>query len=224
MAIATVGLVNRSRKAAMLGAAAVTATALAAGLTSPAVLPSAAALDLNAVTTGPLLKIAEIAGINTIEIPDVPVVGSITVDLTYAKNNPVTLADAINAYPLGGFNALGTSFKRQPGGLLGTAILAGSGPGAFNAGLAYEALLSSAEGNTLPGYTPMVASGLVNSVTGAPPPCTPSFLCVQGTNITNLAVVEVNNPGTPNGNAAQLRLGRGCQPSSISMVMVMVVV
>lgn len=48
-----------------------------------------------------------------------------------------------------------------------------------------------------PGYTPLEASGKVNSVTGAP--CTTGPSCIQGTNVTNLAVLEVNDPGTPNG-------------------------
>ena len=73
----------------------------------------------------------------------------------------------------------------------------GAGQGAYNAGLAYQALLSSAQGATLPGYSPLVARGRVNSATGVS--CTSGLTCVQGTNVTNLAVLLVNNPGTPNG-------------------------
>lgn len=40
-------------------------------------------------------------------------------------------------------------------------------------------------------------SGTVNSLTGQP--CTSGLSCVQGINVTNLAVAQVNNPGTPNG-------------------------
>ena len=192
MSLAT-GLGQMGRNAALLSAVAVTTTALAAGLASP----GAEALTLDAVTTGPLLKLADIAGVKTLDIPDVPLVGSITVNLNNAPIDIVGLADAINAYPFGGFVPVAATFSRQPGGALGTAILAGSGLGAFKSGQSYEALLSSAGGNTLPGYTPLVPSGRVNSVTGVS--CTTGLACVQGTNVTNLAVIEVNNPGTPNG-------------------------
>lgn len=192
MALAAHRSGSKSRKAAMMSAA-VTAGALVAGLTAPA----AEALTLDAVTTGPLMKLADIAGIKTLDVPDVPVVGTITVNLNNMPINTVALADAINAYPFGGFVPGFATFSRQPGGALGTAILAGSGLGAFKSGLSYEALLSSAGGTTLAGYTPLVPSGRVSSVTGAS--CTSGLTCVQGTNVTNLAVLEVNNPGTPNG-------------------------
>ncbi len=181
------------RKGALLSAVTATTTALAVGMASP----GASALTLDAVTTGPLMKLLDIAGVNTLDIPNVPVVGSITVNLNNAPIDIVGLADAINAYPFGGFVPVFATFSRQPGGSLGTAILAGSGLGAFKSGQSYEALLSSAGGTTLPGYTPLVPSGRVNSVTGVP--CTSGLTCVQGTNVTNLAVIEVNNPGTPNG-------------------------
>ncbi len=42
-----------------------------------------------------------------------------------------------------------------------------------------------------------MARGRVNSATGVS--CTSGLTCVQGTNVTNLAVLLVNNPGTPNG-------------------------
>ena len=163
-----------NKKAAMVGAAAITATAMAAGLTAPA-----GALTLDATTTGPLFRLADIFGLESVTVPNVPVIGDLTVNFAYAPNDPVILADTINAYPFAGSALLG--YKRQPGGIFGSAILAGSGLGAYNSGTAYEALLSSAAGQTLPGYTPLV-----------PPPG-------SGTNITNLAVLQVNNPGTPNG-------------------------
>jgi hypothetical protein len=62
---------------------------------------------------------------------------------------------------------------------------------------AYQAMLSSANGNTLPGYSPLVAAGKVNSITGQP--CSSGITCVQGTNVTNLPMALVRNPQTPNG-------------------------
>lgn len=159
--------------------------------------PANADVDFAAVTTGPLFAIAQGVGFNTIVIEDVDVIGNITLRLAWAPGAPRVLSNAVNAIPLGSFNPLDDTFKRQPGGALGAVILAGTGASAYNAGLAYQALLSSAGGATPPGYTPLEPSGTVNSLTGAP--CADGPGCVQGTNITNLAVLQVNNPGTPNG-------------------------
>ena len=183
----------RSRLAA-LGAAAVTTTALVAGQAAPA---AQADVTFGAVATGPLFRLAQAAGVTTIDIDDVDVIGTIHINMGYAPMLPTVLADSINAFPFAGFAPVFATFKRQPGGSLGAAILGGSGLGAFNAGVAYDALLASAGGNTPAGYTPLSPSGKVNSLTGVPCDTGPS--CVQGTNITNLAVAEVNNPGTPNG-------------------------
>jgi hypothetical protein len=176
----------------LLSAAAV-ATAVMA---TPATLPHAGAdVDFNAVTTGPLFRIAEAAGLFNVTIPDVPVLGALTIHFGYTNSDPVNLNNQINDFPFGNYT-LGTA-KRQPGGTLGIAILAASGPAAFKATEAYRALLSSAAGETQEGYDPLVAAGRVNSLTGAP--CTTGALCIQGTNQTNLALLLVNNPGTPNG-------------------------
>lgn len=181
-------------KLAKLGAAAVTVGAMVAGVTAPA---ASADVDFGAVTTGPLFALAQALGVTTITIQDVDVIGDIFIHTQWAPPLPTVLADNVNAFPFGGFGPIVGTFKRQPGGSLGSAILGGSGLSAYEAGVAYEALLSSAAGNTLPGYTPLEASGKVNSVTGAP--CTTGPSCIQGTNVTNLAVLEVNDPGTPNG-------------------------
>ena len=159
--------------------------------------PAAADVDFGAVTTGPLFGIAQAIGYTTIPIQDVDVIGTITIHTGWEPALPVLLADAVNAFPFGGYNPLGASFRRQPGGTLGATILGGSGFSAYNAGLAYEALLASAGGNTPAGYTALQPAGKVSSLSGAP--CTSGPGCVQGTNITNLAVLQVNNPGTPNG-------------------------
>ena len=171
-----------------------TATALAIG---PTAVPAQADVDLGAVTTGPLFGLAQLAGVDTITIQDVDVVGDIFIHTAWAPPLPRVLADGINAFPWGGFTPVFATFRRQPGGSLGSAILGGSGLSAYSAGVAYQALLSSAAGNTPAGYTPLEARGQVNSLTGAS--CTLGPTCVQGTNVTNLAVLQVNDPGTPNG-------------------------
>ena len=181
-------------KLAVLGAVAVTAGAMVAGLTPPA---AEADVTFGAVATGPLFRVAQALGVTSIDIPDIDVLGTITINLDYALSVPTVLADDVNAFPFGGFTPVISTFKRQPGGTLGAAILGGSGLGAYQAGIAYEALLASAKGNTPAGYTPLVPSGKVNSVTGEP--CTSGLTCVQGVNVTNLALAQVNNPGTPNG-------------------------
>ncbi len=181
-------------KLALLGAVAVTAGAMVAGLTAPV---AEADVTFGAVATGPLFRVAQALGVTSIDIPDIDVLGTITINLDYALSVPTVLADDVNAFPFGGFTPVISTFKRQPGGTLGAAILGGSGLGAYQAGIAYEALLASAKGNTPAGYTPLVPSGKVNSVTGEP--CTSGLTCVQGVNVTNLALAQVNNPGTPNG-------------------------
>lgn len=198
-AMAITGNVRRGKKAALSGAAAATAAVLTMGLSVPAVIPDAkAAVTLNAVTTGPVFRIADALGLNSVDITTgVSAFDPLTINLAYSNSNAVNLNNKINLFDFGGFTPLAATFKRQPGGTLGAAILAGSGQGAYNAARAYEALLSSAQGDTLPGYSPLVARGRVNSATGVS--CTSGLTCVQGTNVTNLAVLLVNNPGTPNG-------------------------
>ena len=175
-------------------AAVTTAAAVTLG---GAAIPATADVDFGAVTTGPLFGIAQAIGYTTIPIQDVDVIGTITIHTAWQPALPIVLADAVNAVGFGGYNPLGASFRRQPGGTLGSVILGGSGFSAYNAGIAYGALLASAGGNTPAGYTPLEPAGKVSSLSGAP--CTSGPTCVQGANITNLAVLQVNNPGTPNG-------------------------
>ena len=194
MATTTVGRSPKIRNSSVLGAAVTTAAALAVGLATSAVLPDANAVTYNAVTTGPLFGIANVLGVDTITIPDVPGLGSITVNFAFTNPDPTNLYDQINAFPFGSY--LNYTAARQPGGTLGAAILGGSGRGAYQAGQAYEALLASAAGNTPSGYTPLTAAG---KVTAGGQPCDSGATCQQGTNQTNLALALVNNPGTPNG-------------------------
>jgi len=183
-------------RARATAAALLTAAFMVSSLTGP---PPSRALAFDAVTTGPLLRIAQlllplINGSNTISV-DVPVIGSLDVTLNSARSKPTNLYNMIDDYPFGGFT-LG-SFFRQPGGALGTAILAASGPAGSNAVRAYEALLASGGGNTPDGFTPLAPAGRVNLITGAS--CTSGISCVQGVNVTNLAALLVNDWGTPNG-------------------------
>lgn len=168
------------------------------GSGSPAA--KAADLDFNAVTTGPLFGLLQGVGVDSISIPNVlpPVIDTLTINLANTDANPVNLADKINAYDFGGWNILNNSFRRQPGGTLGIAILGASGFATLGAAEAYQALLSSAGGTTLPGYTPLVGPGLTSTLTGSQ--CTTQgTLCKPGNNVTNLALLLVNSPLTPNG-------------------------
>ncbi|BBY58681.1 hypothetical protein MSAR_18170 [Mycolicibacterium sarraceniae] len=171
-------------------------------MTAPALLPSARAADvtLNGVTTGPVFRLLQAAGVNSVDFSNVapPLIDTLTIDFAYTDSNPVNLADQINAFPFGGWNILTNSFRRQPGGILGSALLAGSGFATLDTNDAYQALLSSAGGNTLPGYTPLVGPGLINTLTGAQCSSQGTF-CRPGENVTNLALLLLNSPLTPNG-------------------------
>ncbi|BBY63711.1 PE-PPE domain-containing protein [Mycolicibacterium helvum] len=192
----------RGKKVARLAAVTATATAMALGMTAPAMLPSASAADvtLNGITTGPVFRILQAAGLNSVAFPDLapPLIDTLTINFAYTNSNPVNLADRINAYSFGGWNILSNSFRRQPGGVVGSALLAGSGFATFGTNDAYQALLSSARGNTLPGYTPLVGPGLTNTLTGAQCSSQGTF-CKPGTNVTTLALLLLNSPLTPNG-------------------------
>lgn len=186
---------NLTVKARALYAVLLAAAVLVGGLCAPSMLAKSKALDLAAVTTGPLMRVADWVGFHSISVPNVPVLGDLNIALNYTGSDPVNLYNKINAYPFGGF-LLG-NFYRQPGGSLGTAILVSSGIATPNAVKAYQALLASGAGNTPAGYAPLTPAGRVNSITGVP--CTSGIACVQGTNVTNLAMLFVNDPGTPNG-------------------------
>jgi len=195
MATTTVGRTLKIRKSTLLGAAATTAAALTVGLAIPASLPDVYAdVNYNAVTTGPLFGIANALGVDTVTIPDVPGLGAITINFSFTDDDPVNLNDLINAFPFG--NYVNRKAVRQPGGLIGAALLAASGRATYEAVQAYQALLASSNGNTLAGYEPLVPAG---KVTLGGDPCETGAGCQQGTNETNLALALVNNVGTPNG-------------------------
>lgn len=186
-----------TRKTALLGAAAATAVAMTMGTVAEPVAPAANALTLDTTTTGPLLWLINQLGVDSYTFDNIPVVGSITLAFDWHKADPVGLNNVLNAEPFGGY-VLGTATRpnilaSSPTGPL----LIASGTGVPAALQTYQALLSSAKGNTLPGYDPLVAAGKVNSITGQP--CSSGVTCVQGTNVTNLPIALVRNPETPNG-------------------------
>ncbi|STZ25750.1 AAA ATPase containing von Willebrand factor type A (VWA) domain-like protein [Mycolicibacterium aichiense] len=191
------GVTAGTRKTALLGAAAATAVAMTMGTVAEPVAPAANALTLDTTTTGPLLWLINQLGVDSYTFDNIPVVGSITLAFDWQKADPVGLNNLLNAEPFGGF-VLGTATRpnilaSSPTGPL----LIASGTGVPAALQTYQALLSSANGNTLPGYDPLVAAGKVSSITGQP--CSSGITCVQGTNVTNLPIALVRNPETPNG-------------------------
>ncbi|WP_431234615.1 PE-PPE domain-containing protein [Mycolicibacterium psychrotolerans] len=191
------GLRAGSRKTALLGAAAATAVAMTMGTVAEPVAPAANALTLDTTTTGPLLWLINQLGVDSYTFDNIPVVGSITLAFDWHKADPVGLNNLLNAEPFGGY-VLGTATRPN---ILATSptgpLLIASGTGVPAALQTYQALLSSAKGNTLPGYDPLVAAGKVSSITGQP--CSSGITCVQGTNVTNLPIALVRNPETPNG-------------------------
>jgi len=196
MAATTIGRKIRGTKTALIGAAAATAVAMTVGTTAYTA-PGANALTLDTTTTGPLLRIAEALGVDSITVATVPGLGDVTLDLHWTKPDPVGLYDAINAAAFGPFIA-GTASRPNifAGGSTGPLLIA-TGQSTVAALQTYEALLASANGDTPAGFDPLTPAGKVNSITGQP--CSTGALCVQGTNATNLGIALVRNPGTPNG-------------------------
>ena len=191
------GLKVGCRKAALFGAATATAVAMTMGTVAAPVAPSAnAALTLDTTTTGPLLWLVSALGIDSYTFDNVPGVGSITLAFDWHNSDPVGLNDVLNSATFGGFLAYSASrpniLASNPTGPL----LIASGTGVPDALAAYQAMLSSAKGNTLPGYSPLVAAGKVNLLGQS---CTGGIGCSQGTNVTNLPMAFVRNPETPNG-------------------------
>ncbi|GAY18807.1 PE-PPE domain-containing protein [Mycobacterium sp. shizuoka-1] len=168
------------------------------GSVAAPVAPSAnAALTLDTTTTGPLLWLVSALGVDSYTFDNIPVVGSITLAFDWHKADSVQLNNLLNAEPFSGY-VLGTATRPN---ILTTSptgpLLIASGTGVPEAIQTYQALLSSANGTTLPGYDPLVAAGKVSSITGQP--CSSGITCVQGTNVTNLPIALLRNPETPNG-------------------------
>jgi len=152
----------------LLGAAATTATALTVGLCGPAMAPNASALTLNAITAGPVFWLVDTFEGNQIVIDDVPILGSVTLNLGLTDATSLALNNAINAKP---FEELGAR----------SLLALADGQGAYAAVRAYQALISSAQGNTWEGYSPL----------------TPGSELLP--NITNEVLGLIFNPTRPNG-------------------------
>src|SRR3954467_12081869 len=89
------------RKAALFGAAAATAVTMTMGRVAEPVAPTAnAALTLDATTTGPLLWLINELGVDSISIPNIPLYGSIDINLDWTKADPVALNNELNSAAL----------------------------------------------------------------------------------------------------------------------------
>ena len=200
------GFKKLTKKLTLLGAATATATAMTVGMASPGMTPAANAITLNAdaTTTGPILWALDVLGIDSLSLTQ----GALTLNanLAYVPSDPPQgIYDAIigpNTANTFSWIATTRNFLRPnplgiPLGGTVAPLLIADGLGVFGTRDAYNALLASANGTTPAGYTPLTPRGLVSSVTGQT--CTTGVACGQGTNVTNLAMVLVNNPFTPNG-------------------------
>ena len=109
------------RKAALVGAAAATATAMTVGMTATPAVPLANALPdtLTTTTTGPLFWLISHLGVDSVTVPDIPVLGSLTLNLGFTKADSVSIYDAINANAYGGITGarpnIFASAARPPG-------------------------------------------------------------------------------------------------------------
>ena len=200
------GFKKLTKKLTLLGAATATATAMTVGMASPGMTPAANAITLNAdaTTTGPILWALDVLGIDSLSLTQ----GALTLNanLAYVPSDPPQgIYDAIigpNTANTFSWIATTRNFLRPnplgiPLGGTVAPLLIADGLGVFGTRDAYNALLASANGTTPAGYTPLTPRGLVSSVTGQT--CTTGVACGQGTNVTNLAMVLVDNPFTPNG-------------------------
>ncbi len=201
---------NTSSKLALTAVAAGTAATLAL---APVTTPVAAAADINVTqdvyTTGPLAGLIAALGVTSIGPITVTEVGSSDVNLTLSldgpvANDPQTLYDTINNL---GFNRrtgiLGAynSYDRvvcTTGGSCSTPnefpATLGIGTGAASLVQAYRNEIASVQGNTPSGYTSFLPGPVEKKS-----PCFLNCTNVQASNVTNQALLFVENPLRPNG-------------------------
>jgi hypothetical protein len=177
--------------------------ASAAAVLALSTAPAASALDVDQqiYTTGPLLALLPLAGIDTVTIPlgDLPVVGDSNLILNFVPASPQTidLYNLINTLPFQRRSGLGTPTFDRVVSLSGTnagefPMVLASGFAAANLVDTYRTQIASVGGTTPPGYTPFQPGPIVNTQ--------------QSVNSTNQVLVFLNNPLRPNG-GIQSRFG-----------------
>lgn len=165
------------QKFAMVGAAAVVATALTVGTAVPPVAPAAEAA-YGVFTTGPLFGALDAVGVDINDLlPDEvqAILDPLGVDIVNIPSNSVAINNAVNDI----------SFVAPPLINSRAGVVVGFGLGSYQATRAYQALRSSAQGDTWEGYDALEPG--------------PVVLGRQRTNTTNLVLVLIRNPSRPNG-------------------------
>lgn len=160
--------------------AAVTATALTAGVSAPAanaavynpnVTLAADAIDIPVITTGALLGLAGALGVNSLPI-SIPLLGDYNLNLDWSQSSPANVYNAVNgASPMKPYESAPdeSTWGVFCGALQGTkgncrvTPVVAAGFGAFGAVEAIKNLGFSAEGNTLWPLADILGDGLTNS-------------------------------------------------------------
>ncbi|MGV0811152.1 PE-PPE domain-containing protein [Mycolicibacterium boenickei] len=164
------------RKFAMVGAAAAVAATLTVGTAVPSAPPAEAAYGV--FTTGPLFGALDAVGIDINDLlPEEvrAILDPLGVDIVNVPTNPVDINNAVNDISF----VLPRVINSRTG------VVVGLGLGSFAATRAYQALRSSAQGDTWEGYDALEPG--------------PVVLGRQQTNTTNLVLVLLRNPSRPNG-------------------------
>ena len=152
--------IQGTKKAAMFGAAATTAVAIAMGTTTLRTrvrLPS----TFDATSTGPLFWLVNQLGVDTVTIPGVPVLGDLTINLDFAAATQST--STTRSTPTRSAASSPTRLREPifwrpaaPPPARSSWRWARAPPMPFEA---YQAMLASANGNTPAGYTALTPAG-----------------------------------------------------------------
>jgi len=127
-------------------------------------------LSFDAITAGPLFSLIGMLGYDGFGLENLPILGSFGLNINYVEPTGPAINNAVNAVP---FSLLDLGARK--------ALVLADGYGAFAATLAYHALIASAQGNTVPGHTPLEAG--------------PTLL----PNVTNAVFALLWNPTRPDG-------------------------